>query len=73
MCLAVFLAVGGFILLELQNPDKTQVLSYETAHLNKNLYQGGLYAQNLCVTTGNTELEGFPGDGELHALRDYLI
>lgn len=67
VCIAVLFGVGGFFLLHPGNTDKTQVLSYEAAHLNESLYQGAFFAENLCVTPGDMPLEGFPGDPTLHA------
>lgn len=39
---------------------------YENVY-NSSLYQGELFASDLCVTTGNVDLEGFTGDSALHA------
>lgn len=40
---------------------------YETEHYNQNLYQGELFAPELCVTAGDVVLDGFGGDPTLHA------
>lgn len=40
---------------------------YESEHYNHSLYRGNLYAQNLCVASGDVLLDGFPGDASLHA------
>ncbi len=39
---------------------------YES-HYNSSLYQGTLFADDLCVATGDVALEGFAGDSSLHA------
>lgn len=40
---------------------------YETEHYNQSLYQGELFAQELCVAVGDVALNGFEGDPTLHA------
>ena len=67
VCLVFLLGIGIFFVLNGTDKENTQVLSYETAHLNKKLYQDSLFAEKLCVTTGDVALEGFPGDASLHA------
>lgn len=42
-------------------------VAYETAHYNRSLYKGSMFAQNLCVSLDNVSLDGFPGDSTLHA------
>lgn len=42
-------------------------LQYETEHFNRNLYEGTLYAEDLCVTSDNIALNGFDDDSSLHA------
>lgn len=43
------------------------VVSYETEHYNKELYRGDLFAQDLCVTPGDTDLAGAPDLTGVHA------
>lgn len=56
--------VGGFLLWE---HSKNYALSYEQTTYNRALYQGDLFAQDLCVTAEEVELEGFQPDESLHA------
>lgn len=65
--LALCLGVGVFAWSNSRTAQENPVLSYETTHLNRNLYQESLFAENLCVTAGDVALEGFPGDSSLHA------
>ncbi len=57
-------AAGGFLLWE---HSKNYTLSYEQTAYNKALYQGNLFAQDLCVTSEEVALEGFQPDESLHA------
>jgi D-alanyl-D-alanine carboxypeptidase (penicillin-binding protein 5/6) len=43
------------------------IAEYEHENYNRNLYEGRLYAEDLCVSSGNVEIEGFAGDVSLHA------
>lgn len=43
------------------------VVEYETENYNTNLYEGHLYAENLCVSSGEISIDGFAGDTSLHA------
>ena len=57
-------AVGGFLLW-----DQSQVYTaaYEKTFYNKALYQGELFAQDLCVASEEVLPEGYQPDGTLHA------
>lgn len=46
---------------------KDVVVSYETENYNRNLYEGSLFAENLCVTALDVSIDGFTGDSTLHA------
>ncbi len=43
------------------------VAEYENENYNRNLYEGHLYAENLCVSNADVPIEGFAGDSTLHA------
>lgn len=43
------------------------VAEYENENYNRNLYEGHLYAENLCVSKEDVAIEGFAGDSTLHA------
>lgn len=45
----------------------TPVTDYELKNYNQNLYQGKLYAEDLCVAQGDVSLEGYAEDTELHS------
>ena len=57
-------ALGGFILWD---NSKNYTLSYEQTAYNKALYQGELFARDLCVSSEEVALEGFEPDSELHS------
>ncbi len=48
------------------------VAKYEAENYNNNLYEGHLYAEDLCVSKDDVEIEDFTGDSSLHAA-DFLI
>lgn len=43
------------------------VAAYEAEYYNKSIYQGSLFAEDLCVASGNIELEGAPDTSDLYA------
>lgn len=43
------------------------VAEYETENYNISLYEGHLYAENLCVSSSEVSMDGFSGDSSLHA------
>lgn len=43
------------------------VTSFEKENYNKNIYEAELYAEDLCVTDSDVDLDGFEGDLSLHA------
>lgn len=43
------------------------VVEYETQNYNKNLYEGHLYAEDLCVSSSDVTIDGFAGDSSLYA------
>lgn len=43
------------------------VAEYENENYNRNLYEGHLYAETLCVSKEDVAIEGFAGDSTLHA------
>ena len=63
-------AAGGFYLWD---QPRDYIGAYEKSTYNKALYQGGLFAQDLCVTSGEVALDGFPPDSSLHAAGLYNL
>ena len=47
--------------------------AYELKNYNQDLYQGKLYAEELCVAQNDVALEGYTEDTELHSGLHYLI
>ena len=45
----------------------TPVTEYELKNYNQNLYQGKLYAEDLCVAQNDVLLEGYTEDPDLHS------
>ncbi len=43
------------------------VAEYENKHYNRSLYEAHLYAEDLCVSSQDVQIEGFAGDSSLHA------
>lgn len=43
------------------------VAKFESENYNKNIYEGHLYAEDLCVSKDNVEITDFSGDTSLHA------
>ena len=58
--------VFGCVLLTGCQSENT-VAKYEAENYNNNLYEGHLYAEDLCVSKDDVEIEDFTGDSSLHA------
>lgn len=58
----VSLLTGGCI-----GKGATPVTDYEAKNYNQNLYQGKLFAEDLCVAQNDVSLEGYTEDTELHS------
>ena len=58
------LLAGALIIRELTG---NYAASYEAEHYNKNVYQGAMFASDLCVAAEEVDLEGFTPDKDLHA------
>ena len=67
ICLIVVLsgAVGGVWYYKEYGGDP--VRTYETSTYNSNLYQGSLFADDLCVAADDVALTGFDDEDSLHA------
>ena len=57
-------AAGGYYLWD---QSRNYTAAYEKTAYNKALYRGELFAQDLCVTSGEVSLEEFQPDSSLHA------
>lgn len=64
--LCIVLVFAAVLIFHKKDPVNVSAI-YEAEHYNRSLYQDTLYAQNLCVTSTDVPLEGFPGDDSLHA------
>lgn len=67
LCTGVIAAAALLILAMLYyrtNYDFTA--KYEKAHYSGNIYQGSMFASDLCVASENVALDGFSDDEELH-------
>lgn len=49
-----------------QAKEENVVAGYETAHYNQNLYEGKLYAEELCVAQEDVSLDGYTDDTGIH-------
>lgn len=67
---AVLLCIAAAAILLVRNgsgSDYSQAAAYEHTHYDKDIYQGDLFAKNLCVTDTDVALDGYPQDPSLHA------
>lgn len=46
---------------------KDVAAAYESEQYNQTIYEGNLFAENLCVANENVAIQGFSGDSTLHA------
>lgn len=68
MIVLIVLGAAGFLhYLNAADAKTMYAALYETEHYNQNLYQGELFAPELCVAAGDVALDGFGGDPTLHA------
>lgn len=57
-------AVGGILLYD---HSRDYITEYERDHYNSAVYQGSMFAEDLCVTSQEVPLEGFEPAADLHA------
>ena len=68
LCAIAACGIGGFLIYRKKAAAQIMYASlYETEHYNQSMYQGELFAPELCVTAGDVVLNGFEGDPTLHA------
>ncbi|EOS41191.1 D-alanyl-D-alanine carboxypeptidase [Lachnospiraceae bacterium] len=68
MAALIVLGAAGFLhYLKAADAKTMYAALYETKHYNQNLYQGELFAPELCVAAGDVALNGLEGDPTLHA------
>lgn len=63
----VCVCVAAAFLLTGCGASEPTVAEFEKENYNSNLYEGHLYAEDLCVSSGDVSIEGFSGDESLHA------
>ena len=69
ICLIFAIGAGGagiYICFYL-NPVSQRVAAFEKEQYDRSLYQGSFFAQDLCVSANDVQLEGFEDDDTLHA------
>lgn len=64
---SLLLGVAGISLMISGCGAGSVVTSFEKENYNKNVYEAKLYAEDLCVTGSDVDLDGFEGDLSLHA------
>lgn len=65
--LLIAAATAIFIIRDSLGSDYSQAAAYEQTHYNKDIYQGSLFAKDLCVTDTDVSLDGYTPDPDLHA------
>ena len=67
ICLVILIGAVSAGVLIIRELTGNYAASYEADNYNKNLYQGTLFASDLCVASEEVDLEGFVPDTDLHA------
>lgn len=67
ICLVILIGAVSACVFIIRELTSNYTASYETANYNKNLYQGTLFASDLCVASDEVDLDGFTPDTDLHA------
>lgn len=67
ICLVILIGAVSAGVLIIRELTGNYTASYEADNYNKNLYQGTLFASDLCVASEEVDLEGFVPDTDLHA------
>lgn len=60
--------LSGVLLCGFSRKETTPVTDYEVKQYNTNLYEGSLYAEELCVSEGDVASELYTGDTNVHSM-----
>lgn len=66
LCLVLFMGAGTSAVFFLLSRNENSIEEFEAGTYSGNVYQGELFAADLCVASGDVELEGFEDDTTLH-------
>ena len=66
MCLVLFMGAGTAAVLLFLSNNGSNIKEYEKDSYTGSIYQGQMFAQDLCVASGDVQLSGFEDDTTLH-------
>ncbi|HJC42568.1 MAG TPA: D-alanyl-D-alanine carboxypeptidase [Candidatus Mediterraneibacter gallistercoris] len=67
ICIVIVLGAVSAGALIIWEQIRNYTVSYEADNYDKNVYQGALFASDLCVAAEEVDLDGFQPDTDLHA------
>lgn len=66
LCLVLFMGAGTAAVLLFLSNNGSNIKEYEKDSYTGSIYQGQMFAQDLCVASGDVQLSGFEDDTSLH-------
>ena len=66
LCLVLFMGAGTAAVLLFLSNNGSKIKEYEKDSYTGSIYQGQMFAQDLCVASGDVQLSGFEDDTTLH-------
>lgn len=66
LCLVLFMGAGTTAVLLFLSNNGSNIKEYEKDSYTGSIYQGQMFAQDLCVASGDVQLSGFEDDTTLH-------
>lgn len=66
LCLVLFMGAGTTAVLLFLSNNGSNIKEYEKDSYTGSIYQGQMFAQDLCVASGDVQLSGFEDDTSLH-------
>ena len=66
LCLVLFMGAGTAAVLLFLSNNGSNIKEYEKDSYTGSIYQGQMFAQDLCVASGDVQLSGFKDDTTLH-------
>ncbi len=66
LCLVLFMGAGTAAVLLFLSNNGSNIKEYEKDSYTGSIYQGQMFAQDLCVASGDVQLSGFEDDTTLH-------